>query len=115
MYHKIRSIGTGWQSQISEHTTPKSITNPMKMYNWSMDIESYDHQVDINQRRLKLCFYAVEEVKKTLLEPIYPDQKADLLLASEDLCLATYELLELTRGLVWGESKPSRHGNIEED
>lgn len=85
------------------------------MYNWVMDTESYDHQVDVNQRRLRLCFYAVEEVKKTLLEPIYPDQKADLLLASEDLCLATYELLELTRGLVWGESEPQRNGSIEED
>lgn len=70
-----------------------------------MDIESYGHQVSVNQRRLRLCFYAIEEVKKTLLDPIYPDQKADLLLATEDLCLATYELLEQTRGIVWGDSE----------
>jgi hypothetical protein len=77
------------------------------MYNLGMDIESYDHQVDINQRRLRLCFHAIEEVKRQLLEPIYPDQKADLLLATEDLCLASYELLEQTRGLVWGDQLPN--------
>jgi hypothetical protein len=77
------------------------------MYNLFMDIDSYDHQVDINQRRLRLCFHAIEEVKRQLLEPIYPDQKADLLLATEDLCLASYELLEQTRGLVWGDQLPN--------
>jgi hypothetical protein len=77
------------------------------MYNLGMDIDSYDHQVDINQRRLRLCFHAVEEVKRQLLEPIYPDQKADLLIATENLCLASYELLEQTRGLVWGDQLPN--------
>jgi hypothetical protein len=76
-----------------------------------MDIESYDHQVDINQRRLRLCFFAIEEVKKGLLDPIYPDQKADLILATEDLCLASYELLEQTRHLVWGDSEPQINDN----
>lgn len=85
------------------------------MYNLGMDIESYDHQVAINQRRLKLCFHAIEEVKLTLLEPIHADQKADLLLATEDLCIATYELLELTRGLIWGDSEPPSRESLEEE
>lgn len=81
------------------------------MYNLDVDIESYDQQVETNQRRLKLCFYAVEEIRRQLVEPIYPDQKADLILATEDLCLASYELLEQTRQLVWGDSEPQINNN----
>ena len=58
--------------------------------------------IDVALRRLQLCAYAVQEIHTEVEEPIDPDHKADLLLATENL---TYEVLDLLRTVkiyAWG-------------
>lgn len=68
--------------------------------------------VDVALRRLQLCAYAVQEIHTEVEEPVDPDHKADLLLATENL---TYEVLDLLRTVkfyAWGpEAEEKQESN----
>lgn len=53
-------------------------------------------------RRLELCSYAVQEIHIELDEPQDPEQKADLILATEKLVSETFDLYQTVRLYVWG-------------
>lgn len=63
--------------------------------------EEYFDQVRANLRRVKLSTQVVAEVKETLVDPLYPDNKADLLLAVEELAEESIALLLEVREMVW--------------
>lgn len=64
----------------------------------------YVDQIEANLRRIKLASNVIAEVHHQLVDPLFPDSKADLLLATEELCLTAIELIEDVRFLVWGEN-----------
>ena len=64
-------------------------------------MDNYFEQVDINLRRMKLATHVLAEIQTQLLDPLYPEPKADLLLASEDLAETAFEILEAVREIVW--------------
>lgn len=68
------------------------------------DIDEYATRVETNLRRIRLANDVIEEVSKFLLDPIYPDDKADLLIAAEDLAQSSFFLMEEVQALVWGQS-----------
>lgn len=53
-------------------------------------------------RRLELCSYAVQEIHIELGKPQDPEDKADLLIASENLASEVLDLLTTVRAYVWG-------------
>ena len=53
-------------------------------------------------RRLELTSYAVQEVHIELNKPQDPEDKADLLIATEALASEVIDLLETVRAYVWG-------------
>jgi hypothetical protein len=56
-------------------------------------------------RRLELCSYAVQEIHIELDQPQDPDQKADLILATEKLVSEVFDLYQTVRLYVWGEEE----------
>jgi hypothetical protein len=68
------------------------------------DLDDYATRVETNLRRIRLAKDVVEEVSKYLLDPMYPDDKADLLIASEELAQSSFYLMEEVQSLVWGTS-----------
>lgn len=56
-------------------------------------------------RRLELCSYAVQEIHIELDAPQDPEQKADLILATEKLVAETFDLYQTVRLYVWGEEE----------
>lgn len=54
-------------------------------------------------RRLELCTYAVQEIHLELDQPQDPEQKADLILATEKLVSETFDLYQTVRVYVWGD------------
>lgn len=64
-------------------------------------MDNYFEQVDINLRRMKLATHVLAEIHTQLVDPLYPEPKADLLLASEDLAETAFEILEAVREIVW--------------
>ena len=56
-------------------------------------------------RRLELCTYAVQEIHIELDQPQDPEQKADLILATEKLVSETFDLYQTVRLYVWGEEE----------
>jgi hypothetical protein len=56
-------------------------------------------------RRLELCSYAVQEIHTELEQPIDPEEKADLILATEKLVAETFDLYQTVRLYVWGEEE----------
>lgn len=64
--------------------------------------DPHQAQVNANLRQIKLATHVLAEVHAKLINPLDPEEKADLLLASEDLCLLAIELVEDVRELVWG-------------
>lgn len=71
---------------------------------YTCPMNSYFDQVDDNLRRLKLVTHVLAEVQTQLVDPLYPDAKADLILASEDLAQTAFEILELARDLTWSNN-----------
>lgn len=53
--------------------------------------------------RLELCKYAVQEAHYELEPPTDSEQKADLLIAVENLTSEVVDLLHTTKFIVWGE------------
>ncbi len=60
-------------------------------------------QLEITIERLNLCSDVVQTIRKELEEPKTPDEKADLLIAVEQLQLDVFRLVTITKDLVWGE------------
>jgi hypothetical protein len=60
-------------------------------------------QLEITIERINLCSDVVQTIRKELEEPTTPDEKADLLIAVEQLHLDVFRLANITRNLVWGE------------
>jgi hypothetical protein len=58
--------------------------------------------IDIALRRLELCAYAIQEVHTEVQEPTDPEQKADLLLATENLTYEVLDLLKTVKYYAWG-------------
>lgn len=58
--------------------------------------------IDVALRRLQLCAYAVQEVHMEVEEPLDPDHKADLLLATENLTYEVLDLLKTVKYYAWG-------------
>jgi hypothetical protein len=52
--------------------------------------------------RIQLCKEVIQEVHYLLEQPTEPDDKADLLIAVEALTYETIDLLQTTKGYVWG-------------
>ena len=56
-------------------------------------------------RRLELCAYAVQEIHTEINQPHDPEEKADLILATEKLVGETVDLYATVRRYVWGEEE----------
>ncbi len=64
-------------------------------------INDYQEAVEQNLRKIKLCRHVIDEVHRTLIEPLYPEDKADLLLATEYLLDSIVCLTEDVSTMVW--------------
>jgi hypothetical protein len=58
--------------------------------------------LEVALRRLELCAYAVQEIHLEIDQPQDPEQKADLILATEKLVAETVDLYQTVRLYVWG-------------
>lgn len=66
--------------------------------------------------RIALCSLVIEEVHLHLEQPTDPEDKADILLAVEDLTAETLDLLKTTRLYVWGpEENPYEEDETHQD
>ena len=54
---------------------------------------------------MELCAYAVQEIHLEIDQPQDPEQKADLILATEKLVAETFDLYQTVRLYVWGEEE----------
>lgn len=77
-------------------------------------IEEYEQRVGANVRRIDLAQEVIEEVHRSLLNPLYVDEKADLLISAEALAESTFMLLYEIREMVWNsEGGPESPENEE--
>jgi hypothetical protein len=72
-------------------------------------LDEYQLAVEANLRRIRLATAVVNEVHEQLLDPLYPHAKADLLLQTEALLEASFNLMDEVREVVWSNQlgKPS--------
>jgi hypothetical protein len=68
-------------------------------------LEDYQEAVESNLRKIRLSELVVSEAHSNLVNPIYPEDKADLLIATEKLAESAFMLLEQVREIVWEDSK----------
>lgn len=54
-------------------------------------------------QKLELCRYAIQETHLEIESPDDPEEKADLLLAVEDLTAEVFELLGTVKNWTWGQ------------
>jgi len=66
-------------------------------------------------QRLELCKYAIEEAHMELEQPLDPEEKADLLLVTEDLMAEAFELMHTAKRYAWGEGHQDNDFPEEED
>jgi hypothetical protein len=66
----------------------------------------YRVPLEIALENLSLCTLAVQNAHYNIEPPTDPEQKADLLLAVEDLTSEVLDLLKTTKIYVWGEDEP---------
>lgn len=52
-------------------------------------------------RQVRLCALVIEEVNRDVTKPESVDDKADLLIAVENLAAEVFKLIEQSRSLVW--------------
>lgn len=64
-------------------------------------IDEHQKKVEENLELIQLCSLAVDKITNDLADPIFPDDKADLLLAIEELTEQTIDLLHVIRQMVW--------------
>jgi len=68
--------------------------------------EQYEEGIEIHETnlyRLYLCSTGLKEIKTTLVSPSDPDDKADLILAAEDVLNKAIELYQAAYKAVWNE------------
>ena len=70
----------------------------------TFNLDDYSARVETNLRRIRLAKDVVEEVNRFLIDPVYPDDKADLLIAAEELAQSSFYLMEAVQAVVWGEA-----------
>jgi hypothetical protein len=75
------------------------------------NIDNYHERVEVNLRRLKLAHGVIDEVHKYLLDPLFPQERADLLIEVENLAETAYVLMQEVQDIVWHENlgKPENH------
>ncbi len=67
-----------------------------------MELDRQQHlEAIIN--RINLCIDVIQDIHTNLEQPETPDEKADLLIAVENLARDIYLLRKTTQSLVWGE------------
>jgi hypothetical protein len=64
-------------------------------------INDYQEAVEQNLRKIRLCRHVIDEVHRTLIEPLHPEDKADLLLATEYLLDSIVCLTDDVSTMVW--------------
>lgn len=64
-------------------------------------VNDYQEAVEQNLRKIRLCRHVIDEVHRTLIEPLYPEDKADLLLATEYLLDSIVCLTDDVSTMVW--------------
>jgi t-SNARE complex subunit (syntaxin) len=69
-----------------------------------MNQNDYQENIQANLRKIKLATHVIAEAHANLLEPIFPEDKADLLLATEDLATTAFDLMEDVRASIWSEN-----------
>jgi hypothetical protein len=69
-----------------------------------MNQNDYQENIKANLRKIKLATHVIAEAHANLLEPIFPEDKADLLLATEDLATTAFELMEDVRSSIWSSN-----------
>lgn len=74
--------------------------------------EEFEQQIESNQRKLLLCKMVVDEVNQELLSPLRVEERADLLIATEELAESTMELLMNVREMVWGKNNPTSNSDL---
>jgi hypothetical protein len=74
-------------------------------------VEDYHERVEVNLRRLRLAHEVINEVHKQILDPLFPQERADLLIESEDVAESAYRLMETVQHIVWNKElkKPINH------
>lgn len=60
-------------------------------------------QIDSHLRQTRLCVLVIQDILQDLTDPVTPDSRADLLLASEQLALDAIRLVEQARSFAWQE------------
>lgn len=77
----------------------------------TQNVDNYHDRVEINLRRLKLAHDVIDEVHKFLVDPLFVQERADLLIASENAAESAYRLMEDVQRIVWNDSlkKPANH------
>ena len=60
-------------------------------------------QLEVVLDQITLCSEFIQDIHNHLEQPETPDEKADLLIAVENLNKDIYKLLYTTKNLVWGE------------
>ena len=58
-------------------------------------------------RRLQLCTYALQEIHTELEDPEDPEEKADLLIAAENMVYEALDLLQTVKYYAWGPEESS--------
>ena len=90
----------------------KRFRPPPPRYNRSMsNVDDYHDRVETNLRRIRLAHSVVDEVHKFLLDPLFPQERADLLIASENLTEASYGLMQDIQSMVWDDDKLGKPEN----
>ena len=69
-----------------------------------MNSNDYQENIQANLRKIKLASHVIAEAHANLLQPIFPEDKADLLIATEELATTSFELIEDVRASIWDES-----------
>jgi len=75
------------------------------------NVENYHERVEVNLRRLRLAHDVIDEVHKLLIDPLFPKERADLLIEAENTAESAYKLMESVQEIVWNEElkKPINH------
>jgi hypothetical protein len=78
-------------------------------------LSAYENAVEKTIDRLELCTLAVLEIHGNLVDPVSAEQRADLVLTTEELAVEIAQLLHTVREMVWGPDKKKDGQPSEED
>lgn len=63
----------------------------------------YNEKIEANLRRIKLANDVLTDVHRNIVDPLDSEEKANLLLATEDLAETVYDLIKVVREVVWSD------------